>query len=70
MEKGDEKAAGVKFNPKLYCFLLKKWRHFNRDFEFSSQRNSGAWQSLFDITIPQDVEIISKPNIKAFPEKE
>jgi hypothetical protein len=28
------------------------------------------WQSLFDITIPQDVEIIFKPNIQAFPEKE
>ena len=70
MKKGDEQAAGVKFNPKLNCFLLKNWRHFSRDFEFSPQRISGAWQSLFDISIPNDVEIISKPNIKAFPEKE
>ena len=70
MKKVDENAAGVKFNPKLNSFLLKNWRHFSRDFEFSPQRISGAWQSLFDITIPQDVEIISKPNIKAFPEKE
>ena len=58
MKKGDEKAAGVKFNPKLNCFLLKNWRHFSRDFEFSPQRISGAWQSLFDITIPHDVAII------------
>jgi hypothetical protein len=70
MKKGDEKAAGVSFNPKLYCFLLKNWRHFSRDFKFSPQRISGAWQSLFDISIPEDVEIISKPGIKAFPEKE
>jgi hypothetical protein len=27
MKKQDEKAAGVKFNPKLNCFLLKNWRH-------------------------------------------
>ena len=70
MKKADEKAAGVKFNPKLHCFLLKKWRHFSRDFEFSPQRISGAWQNLFNISIPNDVEIISKPNIKGFPEKE
>ena len=70
MEKGDEKPAGVKFNPKLYCYLLKNWRHFSRDFEFSPQRISGAWQSLFNISIPNDVAIISKPNIKPFPEKE
>lgn len=70
MKKQDEKAAGVKFNPKLYCFLLRNWRHFSHDFEFSPQRVSGAWQSLFNISIPHDVEIISKPNIKAFPEEE
>lgn len=70
MKKVDEKAAGVKFNPKLHCYLLKNWRHFSRDFEFSPQRISGAWQSLFDICIPQDVEIISKRNIKGFAEIE
>ena len=69
MKKGDEKAAGVRFNPNLYCYLFRNWRHFSRDFEFSPQRISGAWQSLFDMALPNDVVIIPKPSIKPFSEK-
>jgi hypothetical protein len=69
MQKGDEEAAGVSYDSTRKCFLLRNWRHFSRDFEFSPQRVSGAWQSLFDIVIPEDVEIIPKPGIKPFPEK-
>ena len=64
MKKSDEKAAGVPYDPTLKSFLLRNWRHFSRDFDFSPQRISGAWQSLFDITIPGDVEIIARPDIK------
>lgn len=70
MRKDDENAAGVRYDPLLKCFLLRNWRHFSRDFEFSSQRISGAWQSLFDIMIPEDVEIIPRPDIEPFQEKE
>lgn len=70
MEKGDERASGVSYNPQIKSFLFRNWRHFSRDFEFSPQRVSGAWQSLFDITIPVDVEIIPRTDIKAFEEKE
>lgn len=70
MRKSDEKASGVSYNPEIKSFLLRNWRHFSRDFEFSPQRVSGAWQSLFDITIPEDVQIIPRPDIKAFEEKE
>ena len=70
MKKSDEKAAGVAYNPEIKSFLLRNWRHFSRDFDFSPQRISGAWQSLFDITIPGDVEIIARPDIKQFNEKE
>jgi hypothetical protein len=63
MKKADEKAAGVKFNPHIKSFLLRNWRHFSREFDFAPQRVSGAWQSLFDIEIPDDVEIISRPEI-------
>ncbi len=66
---GDEKAAGVKCRPGIKSFLLKDWRHFSREFEFGPQRVAGAWQSLFDIEIPADVQIIDMPNIKSFPEK-
>jgi hypothetical protein len=70
MKKKDEVAAGVSYDPQRKCFLLRNWRHFNRDFEFSPQRISGAWQSLFDIAIPDDVIIISKPTIEPYSETE
>jgi len=70
MKKSDETAAGVKYNPEIKSFLLRNWRHFNRDFEFSPQRIAGAWQGIFEITIPDDVEIIPRPDIKSFREKE
>ncbi len=69
MKKGDEKASGVRYDPTIICFLFRNWRHFSRDFEFSPQRISGAWQSLFDITIPEDVKIIPRPDIKPFGER-
>ena len=69
MKKEDETAAGVKYDPQIKSFLLRNWRHFSRDFEFAPQKVSGAWQSLFDITIPDDVSIIPRPDIKPFQEK-
>jgi len=70
MKKSDEKAAGVAYDRKIKSFLLRNWRHFSRDFDVSPQRISGAWQSLFKITIPGDVEIIARADIKPFTEKE
>ena len=70
MKKADEKAAGVRYNPAIQSFLLRNWRHFSRDFEFAPQRVSGAWQSLFEIEIPVDVQIIPKPGIKPYKEIE
>ena len=66
MKKTDEKAAGVRFHPGINSFLLRNWRHFNRDFEFAPQRVSGAWQSLFDITLPDDIIILPRLGIKPF----
>jgi hypothetical protein len=70
MRKGDEEAAGVKFNSAIRSFLFRNWRHFSRDFEFSPQRVEGAWQSIFSIRIPDDVKIISRPDIIPFQEYE
>lgn len=70
MKKGDERASGVRYDPSVHCFLFRNWRHFSRDFEFSPQRISGAWQSIFEISIPDDVDIIPRPDIKPFAEKE
>ncbi|MEO6638343.1 MAG: ASCH domain-containing protein [Ginsengibacter sp.] len=69
MQKGDEKAAGVKCRPGIKSFLLRNWRHFSYDFEFASQRVAGAWQSIFEITLPPDVTIIPMPGITAFEEE-
>jgi hypothetical protein len=68
MKKTDEAASGVRYDPSVYSFLLRNWRHFSRDFEFAPQRISGAWQSIFTIEIPSDVKIIAKPEIKPFKE--
>ncbi|HEV8082262.1 MAG TPA: ASCH domain-containing protein [Chitinophagaceae bacterium] len=70
MQSDDEKAAGVSCRPGIKSFLLRNWRHFSRDFEFAPQRVAGAWQSIFDITIPADVEIIPRPDIIPFEENE
>ena len=65
----DQDAAGVIYSPARKSFLLKNWRHFSRDFEFAPQRISGAWQSIFEITLPEDVSIIAMPEIKPFIEE-
>jgi len=64
MKKSDEKAAGVKCRPGVKAFLFRNWRHFSRDFEFAPQRIRGAWQSIFEIRIPEDVKIIPRPDIQ------
>jgi hypothetical protein len=69
MKKTDEKAAGVHFQPGIKSFLLRNWRHFNRDFEFAPQRVAGAWQSIFEISLPDDIVIIPRPGIKPFKEE-
>ena len=70
MRKNDEQAAGVKCRPGIKAFLFRNWRHFSRDFEFAPQRVAGAWQGIFEITIPPDIQIIPRPDIKPFKEKE
>ncbi|MBC7947350.1 MAG: ASCH domain-containing protein [Chitinophagaceae bacterium] len=70
MRKEDEGASGVSYNPEIKSYLLRNWRHFSRDFDFSPQRVSGAWQSLFDITIPADVRIIARPDILPYKERD
>jgi hypothetical protein len=70
MQPGDEEAAGVTWQPGIKSFLLRNWRHFSRDFEFAPQRVAGAWQSIFELTLPDNVQIIPRPDILPFNEKE
>lgn len=65
---GDAGAAGVRYSTGIKSFLLRNRRHFSLYFEFARQRVSGTWKSIFEIIIPEDVKIISMPDIIPFKE--
>lgn len=48
--------------------LLRDWRHFSRDFEFSPVAIKKNFQGMFSLRIPDDVEIIPRPDIIPFRE--
>jgi len=58
MKKADENAAMIECVAGRISHYLRDWRFFNRKFSFSKQRVSGAFQSIFQITLPDDVRII------------
>lgn len=60
MREEDEPAAMIEWQPNRKALLLRNWRYFSRDFEFAPQRVSGAFQSIFQIRLPDDVEIVNK----------
>lgn len=59
MTEADVPAAKIEFDSKTvrYCHDLSNWRYFSRKFTFSKQKVRGTFQSIFVITIPEDVEI-------------
>lgn len=59
----DEAAACIANTIGRKAHLLKDWRYFNRKFEFARRRVSGSFQSIFQITLPDDVIIIPTPLI-------
>lgn len=60
MTKEHEIDAMIEVFPKAKAMLLKDWRYFNRKFSFSKRWISGAFQGIFQITLPEDVYIISE----------
>ena len=58
MTEKHEKAAMIQIFPKAKAMLLKDWRYFNRKFSFSKRWVSGAFQGIFQITLPEDVYIL------------
>ncbi len=48
----------ISYHPNRKVLLLRNWRYFSKDFKFSNLRVSGAFQSIFDMTIPEGIEII------------
>jgi len=57
MTMGDESAARIHYDPKLFAWPLKDWRYFNRLFEFRHCKVGGTWQGLFDLKLPSDITI-------------
>lgn len=59
----DEKGACIKYDPKLFAWPIKDWRYFTVNFHFSDYKVRGTWQGIFDLRIPDNVNIYDKfPN--------
>lgn len=69
MLKSDEPAACIGWHPDRKSLLLRNWRYFSYDFEFSKYALQKNFQGMFDMTIPDDVEIIPQPQIQSIIEK-
>ncbi len=70
MVDSDSDAACIDNAPGRKAYLLRNWRHFSRDFKFSECAIKRNFQGLFSIRIPDDVEIIDRPDIIPFKEIE
>lgn len=59
MVKEDEEKAKIEMIAGRWAFELSDWRYFNRKFEFTKHYVSGSYQSIFQVRIPKDVEVIT-----------
>lgn len=55
MRESHEKDACIAMAPGRIAHLTDDLRHFTRKFKFSTRRVSGSFQSIFQITLPDDV---------------
>lgn len=58
MKKEHELMACIEALPGRKAMLTRNLRHFSRKFTFTKQYVSGAYQGIFQITLPEDVKII------------
>lgn len=66
MEPSDVEAACIEYHEDRNCLLLRNWRYFSEDFEFSKCKVSGTFQGIFTISIPEHIQIIERPDILPF----
>lgn len=59
-------AACIGFDVNRKSMLLRNWRYFSQDFEFSKMALQKNFQGMFDIIIPEHIEIIPQPQIIRF----
>lgn len=60
MRPEDAEGACIEFDVDRVAYDLTNWRYFSKEFQFVPQRVRGSYQSIFEIEIPDDVEIISE----------
>lgn len=60
MQPEDSEAARIMYQPNRWAWLLKDWRYFTMNFEFSGHKVRGTWQGLFDLHIPDLINIHDK----------
>lgn len=58
MKAEHKERACIEAVPGRIAHLTKDLRHFSRKFEFSKRRVSGSYQSIFQITLPDNVKIV------------
>lgn len=58
MTKEDELAACIDCIPGRVAYELSNWRYFSRKFEFARYKISGTFQGIFQIRIPDVIEIL------------
>lgn len=61
MTYSDEKLACIEAVPGRIAYDLSNWRYFSRKFRFVKRRVKGSFQSIFTISIPDDIEILPNP---------
>jgi hypothetical protein len=62
-------ASCIEWHKDRKVLFLRNWRYFSREFRFNRLKVSGTWQGIFEITIPEDVQLIPKPEIKSYHER-
>jgi hypothetical protein len=58
MVNDDETKACIECVNGRIAYPLSDWKYFSRKFTFSKRKVSGTFQGIFQISIPDDVEII------------
>ncbi len=66
MQPEHEHAACIAYHANRRVLMLRNWRHFSYDFEFSKCAIQKNFQGMFDMKIPEGIEIIPQPQIKSF----
>ncbi len=63
MQPEHAEAACIEWHPQRKSHMLRNWRYFSENFEFSKMAIQKNFQGMFDMTIPTHIKIIPQPQI-------